>query len=171
MPILRARLAAESLPSNWPNEIQRHHPAAAGPCGYRNGGKKRQRQTCLSAPPSASYFTFTLYSGYDLVSKSILRGEKGCQAGLKPCQQTYRGQGFGQPVGEGTLSLRPGVGTRWDWEIPGDLTGTSNEQVEVQNPSGEVTCSLKVTLVFNQTRLFNLLRLSISVKYCPKIEP
>lgn len=171
MPILRARLAAESLPSNWPNEIQRHHPAAAGPCGDRNGGEKDKDKTCLSTPLSASYFTFTLYSGYDLVSKSILRGEKGCQASLKPCQQTYRGQGFGQPVGEGALSVRPGVGTRWDWEIPGDLTGTSNEQVEVQNPSGEVTCSLKVTLVFNQTRLFNLLRLSISVKYCPKIEP
>lgn len=74
-----------------------------GPVGTGMVGK-RQRQSCLSAPPSASYFTFTLYSGCDLVSKSILRGGKGCQAGLKQSQQIYRGQGFGQPVGEGAWS-------------------------------------------------------------------
>lgn len=98
-----------------------------GPVGTRmGGGKTKTKHAFLFLCQLPTSHSFTLNSGYDLVSR-----EKGCQTGLKPCQQTYRGQGFGQPVGEGALSLRTGVGTRWDWEIPGDLTGTSSEQVDV----------------------------------------
>lgn len=151
VPIFRASLA-ESLPSNWPDEIQRHHLAAAGPCGDRNGGRgggetKTKHAFLLLHQLPASHSPCIL--GMTLCPKAHL-DEKRSSDWLKTMSTNLQRTRLWLACGRG--SLRPGVGTRWGWEIAGDLTGTSSEQ----NPSEEVTCSLKVALVFNQTRLFNL---------------